>query len=89
MRLSNYTDPSGFDAATRSISGDQLGTDGFVGIKTGSMDASGGCFVFLTRRHVRGRVVWLYEVVLGQQGADLIAGALGAARSLADQVAAA
>ena len=25
-----------------------LGHDGFVGIKTGSMDASGGCFMFLT-----------------------------------------
>lgn len=64
-----------------------LGHDGFVGIKTGSMDASGGCFMFLTHRRVNGRRVDLYGVVMGQQGSDLIQAALQAARRLADRVA--
>ena len=63
-----------------------LGHDGFVGIKTGSMDASGGCFMFLTHRRVNGRRVDLYGVVMGQQGDDLIQAALQAARRLADRV---
>jgi D-alanyl-D-alanine carboxypeptidase (penicillin-binding protein 5/6) len=63
-----------------------LGHDGFVGIKTGSMDASGGCFMFLTHRRVHGRRVNLYGVVMGQQGGDLIQAALQAARNLADRV---
>jgi D-alanyl-D-alanine carboxypeptidase (penicillin-binding protein 5/6) len=64
-----------------------LGQDGFVGIKTGSMDASGGCFMFLTHRRVNGRRVDLYGVVMGQQGSDLIQAAMQAARTLADRVA--
>ena len=123
MKHSTYTDPSGFDARTRSVPVDQvrlalvamrnrnfrwlvsrrsavlpvagrvqnydtlLGTDGFVGIKTGSMDASGGCFVFRSHRLVGGRRVDITGVVLGQPGADLIAAGLRAARRLVDQVA--
>ena len=64
-----------------------LGHDGFVGIKTGSMDASGGCFMFLTHRRIGGRRVNLYGVVMGQQGSDLVQAALQAARNLADRVA--
>jgi D-alanyl-D-alanine carboxypeptidase (penicillin-binding protein 5/6) len=61
-----------------------LGHDGFAGIKTGSMDASGGCFMFLSHRVVDGRPVDLYGVVLGQPGHNLITAALTAARQLAD-----
>jgi hypothetical protein len=50
------------------------------------MDASGGCFMFLTHRRVHGRRVNLYGVVMGQQGGDLIQAALQAARNLADRV---
>ena len=66
-----------------------LGHDGFAGIKTGSMDASGGCFMFLSHRVVGGRSVDLYGVVLGQPGHNLITAALTAARQLADNAAAA
>jgi serine-type D-Ala-D-Ala carboxypeptidase (penicillin-binding protein 5/6) len=64
-----------------------LGHDGFVGMKTGSDEAAGGCLMF--------RVVWptesgdrsLIGVVLGQRGDDLITAGLAAAKQLADRVA--
>lgn len=123
MRYTVYTDPSGFDARTRSTPRDQLvlarhaiaapalramvarrsyvipvagridntdtllGSDGFGGIKTGSMSASGGCFMALSVRRVAGRRVALFAVVMGQQGSDLIAAGLTAARRLVDRVA--
>lgn len=55
-----------------------LGRDGFVGIKTGSDDAAGGCFMF--RAHRAGGDVT--GVVLGRRGNDLIAAGLDAARVL-------
>jgi serine-type D-Ala-D-Ala carboxypeptidase (penicillin-binding protein 5/6) len=123
LRHTHYTDPSGFDARTRSTAADQLrlaltamqlpflratvarrsaripvagrvhnydrllGHDGFVGIKTGSMSASGGCFVFRSHRLVHGRRVDVTGVVLGQRGGDIITAALTAARRLVDLVA--
>lgn len=59
-----------------------LGKDGFVGIKTGSDDAAGGCFMF--RVHRPGGD--LTGVVLGRRGHDLIAAGLNAARDLAASV---
>jgi D-alanyl-D-alanine carboxypeptidase (penicillin-binding protein 5/6) len=64
-----------------------LGSDGFVGIKTGSMDASGGCLMFLSHRRVHGHRVDLFGVVMGQRGSDLVQAGLQAARRLADRVA--
>ena len=64
-----------------------LGTRGFVGIKTGSDDAAGGCFMFRTRRVVDGDLVDATGVVLGQHGDDLVAAGLDAAAHLADLVA--
>jgi D-alanyl-D-alanine carboxypeptidase (penicillin-binding protein 5/6) len=64
-----------------------LGRDGFVGIKTGSMSASGGCLMFRTKRIVHRRVVTMYGVVMGQPGGDLIQAGLAAAKRLADRVA--
>jgi D-alanyl-D-alanine carboxypeptidase (penicillin-binding protein 5/6) len=123
MRHTTYTDPSGFDAGTRSTAADQLrlartvmavpafadlvgrssyalpvagvvhntdtllGHDGFAGIKTGSMDAAGGCFMFLSHREVAGQRVDLLGVVLGQPGHNLITAALTSARQLVDRVA--
>ncbi len=123
MTHSTYTDPSGFDPATRSTPADQvrlaaaamrnhffrvmvartrswipvagtirnwdtlLGHDGFVGIKTGSMSASGGCFLFRSLRNVHGKRVYITGVVLGQPGNDLVAAGLTAARRLVDRVA--
>lgn len=64
-----------------------LGRDGFVGMKTGSDDAAGGCFMFRSRRWVDGKTVDLIGVVLGQRGHDLIAAGLNAAQHLVDRVA--
>jgi D-alanyl-D-alanine carboxypeptidase (penicillin-binding protein 5/6) len=64
-----------------------LGKAGFVGIKTGSHDAAGGCFMFRTYRLVDGNVTILTGVVLGQRGDNLIKAGLDAARQLADRVA--
>jgi serine-type D-Ala-D-Ala carboxypeptidase (penicillin-binding protein 5/6) len=119
MRHTSYTDPSGFDEATRSTAADQLvlaqqamrlpdfaalvalpsyelpvagtvhntnrllGREGFVGIKTGSDGAAGGCFMF--RAHRSGGDVT--GVVLGRSGHDLIGAALQAARELVESVA--
>jgi len=63
-----------------------LGRDGFVGMKTGSDDAAGGCFMFHATRDLRGRVVDLWGVVLGQRGHNLVTAGLYAAKQLADRV---
>src|SRR6266545_3409158 len=60
-----------------------LGKDGFVGIKTGSDDAAGGCFMFRVRRAGGD----LTGVVLSRRGHDLIAAGLKAAQDLAASVA--
>jgi D-alanyl-D-alanine carboxypeptidase (penicillin-binding protein 5/6) len=64
-----------------------LGHDGFVGIKTGSDDAAGGCFMFRTWRNVKGTLQAMTGVVLGQHGENLIRAGLDAGRQLADKVA--
>jgi serine-type D-Ala-D-Ala carboxypeptidase (penicillin-binding protein 5/6) len=64
-----------------------LGHDGFVGMKTGSDAAAGGCLMF--------RAVWPTEsgnrsvigVVLGQRGGNLITAGLYAAKQLVDRLA--
>jgi serine-type D-Ala-D-Ala carboxypeptidase (penicillin-binding protein 5/6) len=64
-----------------------LGHDGFVGMKTGSDAAAGGCLMF--------RAVWptesgnrsLIGVVLGQRGDNLLAAGLYAAKQLVDRLA--
>jgi serine-type D-Ala-D-Ala carboxypeptidase (penicillin-binding protein 5/6) len=64
-----------------------LGHDGFVGMKTGSDEAAGGCLMF--------RTVWATEsgnrsligVVLGQRGDNLITAGLHAAEQLVDRLA--
>jgi D-alanyl-D-alanine carboxypeptidase (penicillin-binding protein 5/6) len=64
-----------------------LGQDGFVGMKTGSHEAAGGCLMF--------RPVWptesgnrsLIGVVLGQRGDNLLTAGLYAAKQLVDRLA--
>jgi D-alanyl-D-alanine carboxypeptidase (penicillin-binding protein 5/6) len=64
-----------------------LGHDGFVGMKTGSDKAAGGCLMF--------RAVWSTEsgnrsvigVVLGQRGGNLLSAGLSAAKQLVDRLA--
>jgi D-alanyl-D-alanine carboxypeptidase (penicillin-binding protein 5/6) len=74
-------------AGTVANTNSLLGQDGFVGMKTGSHDAAGGCFMFRAYRSVRGVDTELIGVVLGQRGDSLIDAALYAARQLADRVA--
>jgi len=59
-----------------------LGTDGIVGIKTGSDDAAGGCFAFRAER--AGHVVT--GVVLGQEGHFELTAGLYGGKQLADRV---
>lgn len=64
-----------------------LGRDGFFGMKTGSDDAAGGCFMFRSARIVDGAIVDVVGVVLGQHGHNLITAGLYAAKQLVDRVA--
>jgi D-alanyl-D-alanine carboxypeptidase (penicillin-binding protein 5/6) len=63
-----------------------LGQDGFVGMKTGSDDAAGGCFMFRSYRSVRGFNTALIGVVLGQHGRHLLDAGLYAAKQLVDHI---
>jgi D-alanyl-D-alanine carboxypeptidase (penicillin-binding protein 5/6) len=64
-----------------------LGRDGFVGVKTGSTDAAGGCFAFRAIRWIGGKRVTITGVVLGQPGRDQIAAGLVAAQAMVDRIA--
>jgi D-alanyl-D-alanine carboxypeptidase (penicillin-binding protein 5/6) len=64
-----------------------LGRDGFVGVKTGSHKAAGGCFAFRAIRLVHGKRTTITGVVLGQPGYDLIDAGLAAAQSIVDTIA--
>jgi D-alanyl-D-alanine carboxypeptidase (penicillin-binding protein 5/6) len=64
-----------------------LGHDGFVGMKTGSDDAAGGCFMFWSERRTESGNVPLIGVVLGQRGHNLINAGLSAAKQLVDRLA--
>jgi len=66
-----------------------IGSGGYVGIKTGSDDAAGGCLMFAKRAVVAGRAVTVLGVVLGQRGGALVAAALLSAQRLGDSVVAA
>ena len=64
-----------------------LGRNGFVGVKTGSDKAAGGCFAFRAIRLVHGKRTTITGVVLGQPGYDLIDAGLAAAESIVDTIA--
>ncbi|MCW3017898.1 MAG: D-alanyl-D-alanine carboxypeptidase [Solirubrobacterales bacterium] len=66
-----------------------VGTDGYVGIKTGSDGAAGGCLVFAKEITVAGRRLTVLGAVLGQHQGPPIEAALAAARRLGDSLAAA
>jgi len=63
-----------------------LGFAGFVGVKTGSDDAAGGCFAFRAIRWIDGKRTTITGVVLGQPGHDRIEAGLTAAAALVDGV---
>ncbi|WP_022881331.1 D-alanyl-D-alanine carboxypeptidase family protein [Gryllotalpicola ginsengisoli] len=84
MATRSYTIPvAGEITNTDSL----LGHDGFVGMKTGSDEAAGGCFMFRAERDTANGTVTLIGVVLGQRGSSLIGAGLQAAQQLADDVA--
>jgi serine-type D-Ala-D-Ala carboxypeptidase (penicillin-binding protein 5/6) len=64
-----------------------LGHNGFVGVKTGSDDAAGGCFAFQAIRWIDGKRTTITGVVLGQPGHDKIAAGLAAADAMVDRIA--
>ncbi len=64
-----------------------LGHDGFVGVKTGSDDAAGGCFAFRAIRWIDGKRTTITGVVLGQPGDDQIIAGLAAADAMVDRIA--
>ena len=60
-----------------------VGQEGFVGIKTGSDKAAGGCLLFAKRIDVGGHTRTVLGAVLGQREGDFIQAALAAANRLA------
>jgi len=64
-----------------------LGHNGFVGVKTGSTAAAGGCFAFRAIRWIDGKRTTITGVVLGQPGHDQIAAGLAAAEAMVDRIA--
>jgi serine-type D-Ala-D-Ala carboxypeptidase (penicillin-binding protein 5/6) len=64
-----------------------LGHDGFVGVKTGSTAAAGGCFAFRSIRWIDGKRTTITGVVLGQPGHDQVAAGLAAAAAMVDRIA--
>jgi D-alanyl-D-alanine carboxypeptidase (penicillin-binding protein 5/6) len=63
-----------------------LGHNGFVGVKTGSTAAAGGCFAFRAIRWIDGKRTTITGVVLGQPGHDRIAAGLAAADAMVDRL---
>jgi D-alanyl-D-alanine carboxypeptidase (penicillin-binding protein 5/6) len=64
-----------------------LGQNGFVGVKTGSTAAAGGCFAFRAIRWIDGKPTTITGVVLGQPGHDQAAAGLAAADAMVDRIA--
>jgi D-alanyl-D-alanine carboxypeptidase (penicillin-binding protein 5/6) len=64
-----------------------LGRNGFVGVKTGSTAAAGGCFAFQAIRWIDGKQTTITGVVLGQPGHNQIAAGLAAADAMVDRIA--
>jgi serine-type D-Ala-D-Ala carboxypeptidase (penicillin-binding protein 5/6) len=83
MDTSTYSLPV---AGTVTNTNTLIGQDGFVGMKTGSDDAAGGCFMFRSWRHTGRGNEPLTGVVLGQRGHNLIDAGLDAARQLVDRL---
>jgi D-alanyl-D-alanine carboxypeptidase (penicillin-binding protein 5/6) len=59
-----------------------LGYNGFVGVKTGSTAAAGGCFAFRAVRRIHGKPTTITGVVLGQPD---LAAAFAAANAVVDR----
>jgi serine-type D-Ala-D-Ala carboxypeptidase (penicillin-binding protein 5/6) len=93
MRLPLFATIVATPSATLPVAGTMhntntlLGHNGFVGVKTGSTAAAGGCFAFRAIRWIDGNRTTITGVVLGQPGHDQIAAGLAAADGMVDRIA--
>jgi D-alanyl-D-alanine carboxypeptidase (penicillin-binding protein 5/6) len=93
MRLPVFASIVATPSATLPVAGtvhntnSLLGYNGFVGVKTGSTAAAGGCFAFRAIRWIDGKQTTITGVVLGQPGHNQIAAALVAADAIVDRIA--
>jgi D-alanyl-D-alanine carboxypeptidase (penicillin-binding protein 5/6) len=93
MRLPVFASIAATPSATLPVAGTVhntntlLGHNGFVGVKTGSDDAAGGCFAFRAIRWIHGRRTTITGVVLGQPGGDRIEAGLAAADAMVNRIA--
>jgi len=93
MRLPVFASIVATPSATLPVAGSVrntntlLGRDGFVGVKTGSTAAAGGCFAFRAIRWIDGQRTTITGVVLGQPGRDQIEAGLAAADAMVDRIA--
>jgi serine-type D-Ala-D-Ala carboxypeptidase (penicillin-binding protein 5/6) len=93
MRLPVFASVVATSSATLPVAGTVhntnalLGRDGFVGVKTGSDAAAGGCFAFRAVRWIDGKRTTITGVVLGQPGRDRIGAGLAAADAMVDRLA--
>jgi D-alanyl-D-alanine carboxypeptidase (penicillin-binding protein 5/6) len=93
MRLPVFTSIVATPSATLPVAGTVhntntlLGRDGFVGVKTGSTAAAGGCFAFRAIRSIDGKRTTITGVVLGQPGDNQLAAGLAAADAMVDRIA--
>jgi D-alanyl-D-alanine carboxypeptidase (penicillin-binding protein 5/6) len=64
-----------------------VGHDGYIGIKTGSDSAAGGCLLFAKEMTVGGHTFTVLGAIFGQRQGELVSAALAAADELAGSVA--
>src|SRR5213592_3713002 len=93
MRLPVFASVVATPSATLPVAGivhntnTLLGQNGFVGVKTGSDHAPGGCFAFRAIRRIDGKRTTITGVVLGQLGHNQIAAGLAAAEAMVKRLA--
>jgi D-alanyl-D-alanine carboxypeptidase (penicillin-binding protein 5/6) len=92
MRLPVFASIVATPSATLPVAGAVHNTNtllghGFVGVKTGSTAAAGGCFAFRAIRWIDGKRTTITGVVLGQPGNDRVAAGLAAADAMVDRIA--
>jgi D-alanyl-D-alanine carboxypeptidase (penicillin-binding protein 5/6) len=93
MRLPVFATIAATPSATLPVAGTVyntnrlLGHKGFVGVKTGSDHAAGGCFAFRAIRWIKGKRTTITGVVLGQPGDNEVAAGLEAADAMVDRIA--
>jgi D-alanyl-D-alanine carboxypeptidase (penicillin-binding protein 5/6) len=93
MRLKVFASIVATPSATLPVAGTVhntntlLGRNGFVGIKTGSTAAAGGCFAFRAIRSIDRKRTTITGVVLGQPGHDRIGAGLAAADAMVSGIA--